>query len=341
MAGEAKGLEELSMAGVIAEGLRKRFGNVIAVDGIDFVVPPGTVGGLLGPNGAGKTTTIRMLTTLLPPDGGRATVAGYDIASETHQVRSVISLTGQYTAVDEDLTGRENLIMVGRLTRLGRRRARARADELLERFRLADAADRLVRNYSGGMRRRLDLAASVVVPPAVLFLDEPTTGLDPPARLEVWDLVRDLRGEGTTVVLTTQYLEEADRLADRISVVDAGRVIAEGTADELKTQVGGEVLTLRSTDLELASRAAKVIAVKLGVDSAKITSDTDRGELVVPIPTGSMTVFTAVRLLDAEGLEVDDVAVGRPSLDDVFLTLTGHTAQQAAAKADYSKRSPT
>jgi ABC-2 type transport system ATP-binding protein len=271
-----------------------------------------------------------MLTTLLPPDGGRATVAGYDIVTEAHQVRSVISLTGQYTAVDEDLTGKENLRMVGHLTRLGRRRARVRADELLERFGLAGAADRLVRNYSGGMRRRLDLAASVVVPPAVLFLDEPTTGLDPPARLEVWDLVRDLRGEGTTVVLTTQYLEEADRLADRISVIDEGKVIAEGTADELKRQIGGEVLTLRASDRELMSRATKVIATRLGVDPAKVTTDPDRGEVMIPIPTGSMSVFGAVRLLDAEGLELDDIALGRASLDDVFLMLTGHTAQQSA-----------
>jgi ABC-2 type transport system ATP-binding protein len=239
-------------------------------------------------------------------------------------------LTGQYTAVDEDLTGKENLRMVGHLTRLGRRRARARADELLERFGLAGAADRLVRNYSGGMRRRLDLAASVVVPPAVLFLDEPTTGLDPPARLEVWDLVRDLRGEGTTVVLTTQYLEEADRLADRISVIDEGKVIAEGTADELKRQIGGEVLTLRASDRELMSRATKVIATRLGVDPAKVTTDPDRGEVMIPIPTGSMSVFGAVRLLDAEGLELDDIALGRASLDDVFLMLTGHTAQQSA-----------
>jgi ABC-2 type transport system ATP-binding protein len=324
--------------GVFAHGLRKRFGDVVAVDGIDFVVPPGTVGGLLGPNGAGKTTTIRMLTTLLVPDGGVATVAGYDIATEAHQVRSVISLTGQYAAVDEDLTGRENLMMVGRLTRLGRRRAYARADELLERFGLANAANRLVRNYSGGMRRRLDLAASLVVPPVVLFLDEPTTGLDPPARLELWDLVRDLRAEGTTIVLTTQYLEEADRLADRISVVDAGKVIAEGTAKELKRTIGGEVFRLRSADRELASRAGKVLATRLGLDPAGATVDGEHGELLLPIPTGSLSVFEAVRLLDVEGLELDDISLDHASLDDVFLRLTGHTADSIAAP-DPSPRS--
>jgi ABC-2 type transport system ATP-binding protein len=210
--------------GVVIEGLHKRFGDFVALNGVDLVVPPGTVGGVLGPNGAGKTTLIRILCTLLAGDGGRATVAGFDVFTEPHNVRGAISLTGQYAAVDNDLTGRENLTMIGRLGRRGRHHARARADELLERFSLADAAHRLVRTYSGGMRRRLDLAASLVIPPHVLFLDEPSTGLDPPSRLELWQVVRDLRNEGTTIVLTTQYLEEADRLADMISVFDHGNV---------------------------------------------------------------------------------------------------------------------
>jgi ABC-2 type transport system ATP-binding protein len=287
------------------------------------MVAPGTVGALLGPNGAGKTTIIRMLTTLLQADGGQATVAGYDMATEAHEVRSVISLTGQYAAVDEDLNGRENLMMVGRLTRIPRRQVKARADELLERFGLANAADRLVRNYSGGMRRRLDLAASLVVPPVVLFLDEPTTGLDPPSRLELWDVVRDLRADGTTIVLTTQYLEEADRLADRVSVIDAGRIIAEGTAAQLKKQVGGEVLRLTSTDRETACRAAKVIAAKVETDPALISSHPGDADVIVPISAGSLSLFAAVRLLDSEGIELDDISLERATLDDVFLRLTG------------------
>ena len=319
--------------GVVAAGLRKQFGDFVAVDGVDLVVPPATVGGLLGPNGAGKTTIIRMLGTLLAADGGRATVAGYDIATEAHYVRSVIALTGQYTAVDEDLSGRENLVMIGRLTRLARKQAGVRADELLERFSLTDASDRLVRNFSGGMRRRLDLAASIVVPPSVLFLDEPTTGLDPSARLELWDLVRELRGDGVTILLTTQYLEEADQLADRISVVDHGKVIAEGTAEDLKREVGGEVLLMRSRDGEAARRAAKVIAVHLGIDPARIDGPSERGDVSVPIPSGALSVFRAVQLLDAEGLELDDISLGRASLDDVFLALTGHAADRSEPRA--------
>jgi ABC-2 type transport system ATP-binding protein len=303
--------------------LYRRFGDFVAVDHINFMVAPGTVGALLGPNGAGKTTTIRMLTTLLPADGGQATVAGYDITTEAHEVRSVISLTGQYAAVDEDLTGRENLTMVGRLTRISRREVKARATELLERFGLAEAADRLVRNYSGGMRRRLDLAASLVAPPVVLFLDEPTTGLDPQARLELWDVVRDLRVDGTTIVLTTQYLEEADRLADRISVIDTGRIIAEGTAAQLKQQIGGEVLRLTSADREAACRAAKVIAGRVESDPGLISSSPGETDVLVPIPAGSLSVFGAVRLLDAEGIELDDISLERATLDDVFLRLTG------------------
>jgi ABC-2 type transport system ATP-binding protein len=236
-------------------------------------------------------------------------------------------LTGQYAAVDNDLTGRENLAMIGRLGRRGRQHARARADELLERFSLAEAGDKLVRAYSGGMRRRLDLAASLVIPPRVLFLDEPTTGLDPSSRLELWAVVRDLRDEGTTIVLTTQYLEEADRLADFITVVDHGNVIAEGTAEELKARIGGEVFELRATHHQAASMAANVLATKLGVAHGDITVDRDWGRAVLPVPTGSLSVFAAVRILEAEGLELEDISLRRSSLDDVFLALTGHTAE--------------
>ena len=312
--------------GVVAEGLEKRYGTFTALDGIDFVVAPGTVAGLLGPNGAGKTTTIRILTTLLEPDGGHASVAGYDVVNQAHEVRSSIALTGQYAAVDDDLTGTENLMMLGVLGRLSRRGARARAAELLERFGLSEAAGKLVRNYSGGMRRRLDLAASLVVPPAVLFLDEPTTGLDPPSRLELWDVVRDLRREGTTVVLTTQYLEEADRLADRISVVDSGRIIAEGTADELKATVGGDVLVLSVADPSDAARAAKALTAHLGRDTSDATVDTDIGQITLPLPAQPLAPLAAARILEVEGIDVVDGSVRRPSLDDVFLSLTGHAA---------------
>ena len=320
--------------GVVVEGLRKQFGDFVALNGVDLVVPPGTVGGVLGPNGAGKTTTIRILCTLLTADAGRATVAGYDVFTEPHNVRSVISLTGQYAAVDDDLTGRENLTMIGRLGRRGRRHALARADELLARFSLSDAADKLVRTYSGGMRRRLDLAASLVIPPRVLFLDEPTTGLDPSSRLELWAVVRELRDEGTTIVLTTQYLEEADRLADMITVVDHGNVIAEGTPEDLKARIGGEVFELRATSHNGATLAANVLASRLAVDPADIIVDPDRRRAQVPIPTGAMTVFGAVRLLDTEGIELDDVTLRRSSLDDVFLALTGHSAHAFSPQPD-------
>jgi ABC-2 type transport system ATP-binding protein len=303
---------------------------VVALDGIDLIVPSGTVGGVLGPNGAGKTTAIRILTTLLSADAGRATVAGFDVFTEPHQVRSVISLTGQYTALDRDLTGRENLFMIGRLGRLGRHQAQQRADELLERFSLAFAAGKLVKTYSGGMRRRLDLAASLVVPPHVLFLDEPTTGLDPPSRLELWDVVRSLRAEGTTIVLTTQYLEEADRLADTISVVDQGRIIEEGTAEQLKARIGGEVMELAGSDGAAVLRAADLIAQKVGVAPDAVSFDPEHGRALIPVPTGSVTIFEAVRMIDAEGLELDRVNLQRSSLDDVFLALTGHAVQGAA-----------
>jgi ABC-2 type transport system ATP-binding protein len=318
--------------GVVIEGLRKCFGDFVALNGVDLVVPPGTVGGVLGPNGAGKTTMIRILCTLLAADSGRATVAGFDVMTEPHNVRSVISLTGQYAAVDDDLTGRENLTLIGRLGRRGKRHARARAGELLDRFSLAAAGDKLVKTYSGGMRRRLDLAASLVIPPRVLFLDEPTTGLDPASRQELWDVVRELRAEGTTIMLTTQYLEEADRLADMISVVDHGSIIAEGTAEDLKARIGGEVFELRASSDHGASLAANVLASRLNVDPADITVDLDSKRAQVPIPSGAMSVFGAVRLLDAEGLELDDVTLRRSSLDDVFLALTGRSAQAVAAE---------
>jgi ABC-2 type transport system ATP-binding protein len=311
--------------GVVAEGLVKRFGSFTALDGIDFVVPPGRVVGLLGPNGAGKTTAIRIFTTLLEPDGGRAVVAGYDVVTQAHQVRASIALTGQYTAVDEDLTGTENLAMIGVLDRLPVRRARARATELLERFGLSKAGHKLVRTYSGGMRRRLDLAASLVVAPVVLFLDEPTTGLDPPARLELWDVVRDLRRDGTTILLTTQYLEEADQLADRISVIDAGRIIAEGTADELKSLVGGDVLVVRVAERSDASRAAKALVEYLGGDVQALV-DEEVGQFSLPLAGRGISPFAAGRAVEDAGIAVNDVAVRRPSLDDVFLTLTGHAA---------------
>ena len=314
--------------GVTVAGVRKTFGDFVALNGVDLEVVEGTVGGILGPNGAGKTTLIRILCTLMSADAGEATVAGFNVFTQAHNVRSSISLTGQYAAVDEDLTGRENLSMIARLGRRGRRQARARADELLERFSLSDAADKLVRAYSGGMRRRLDLAASLVIPPVVLFLDEPTTGLDPPSRLELWDVVRGLRSQGTTIVLTTQYLEEADRLADMINVVDHGNIIAKGTAEDLKARIGGEVLELRGSDYEVALVAGRMLAAKLSVRAEDIAVDVAAGRVHVPIPTGSLSLFAAVRLLDNEGLELEEISLRRSSLDDVFLALTANVAQR-------------
>jgi ABC-2 type transport system ATP-binding protein len=312
--------------GVVAEGLVKRFGSFTALDGVDFRVEPGTVVGLLGPNGAGKTTTIRILTTLLRPDGGRATVAGYDVVREARVVRACIGLTGQFAAVDDDLTGRENLVLVGRLGRLPKTAAVARADRLLTTFQLADAADRALRTYSGGMRRRLDLAASLMVAPAVLFLDEPTTGLDPRSRLDLWDVIAELRGAGTTIVLTTQYLEEADRLADRISVIDGGRIIAEGTADDLKARVGGSVVAVTLADRHDAARAAGTLAEAFGLSLGEVSTDPEVGTVTVPVTAGGDALVAAVRALDAAGVSVADLVLRRPSLDDVFLALTGHHA---------------
>jgi ABC-2 type transport system ATP-binding protein len=318
----------LSDIAIEAEGLQKSYGKVRALAGIDLRVPAGTVLGLLGPNGAGKTTAVRILTTLLPLDGGSARVAGLDVAREAPALRTKIGLAGQYAAVDENLTGAENLEMVGRLYHLPKGEPRARAVELLERFDLSDAADRLVRTYSGGMRRRLDLAAALVARPPVLFLDEPTTGLDPRSRIALWETIEGRVAAGTTVLLTTQYLDEADRLADRISVIDHGKVIAEGSSDELKDQVGGEWLdvTLESNgDVEPAIAALEPIA-------AERPSMID-GVLRMPVRQRKGTIAEAVRRLNEAGIGIGDVAMRRPTLDDVFLSLTGHAAEDPDAEA--------
>ncbi|MBQ0978793.1 ATP-binding cassette domain-containing protein [Micromonospora sp. M61] len=316
---------------IVAEGLRKRYRDRYALDGFDLRVRPGTVCGLLGPNGAGKTTSVRILSTLLRLDEGRAEVAGFDVTRQPDQVRYRIGLVGQHPALDEALSGRQNLVLFGRLFHLGRRRARQRAVELLERFGLADAAEQPVSTYSGGMRRRLDLAAGMILAPAVLFLDEPTTGLDPRGRNEVWESVRELVRTGTTVLLTTQHLDEADQLADRISVVEAGRVIAEGTPDDLKTQLGGdriEVVVAAPTDL-----AAAVAQVRRVADREP-TVDADRRMVSVRIGHQAGALVDVLRALDAVNVPVADVALRRPTLDDVFLHLTGHrtrTAEEVAA----------
>jgi ABC-2 type transport system ATP-binding protein len=323
--------------GVVAEGLVKRFGSFTALAGVDFSVDEGTVVGLLGPNGAGKTTTIRILTSLLRPDGGRASVAGYDVVRSPQLVRAVIGLTGQYAAVDDDLTGRENLVLIGRLSRMAKRAATERAAVLLSAFSLVDASDRLLRTYSGGMRRRLDLAASLMVAPPVLFLDEPTTGLDPRSRLQLWDVIHGLRAQGTTIVLTTQYLEEADQLADRISVIDDGRVIAEGTADELKAAVGGDVLDLKLADRTRTADAAATLAKAFGVPEDELTVDVELGSVLVPV-SGAAALIDAVRALDAAHVPVADIGLRRPSLDDVFLSLTGHVADERPEMAAPSAR---
>jgi oleandomycin transport system ATP-binding protein len=307
---------------IYAEGLVKRFGKTVALAGVDLAVPQGTVLGMLGPNGAGKTTAVRILTTLLRPDAGHATVGGKDVLSEAHQVRELIGLTGQYAAVDEDLTGAENLVLIGRLLGYPRAQARVRAGELLDQFGLADAGGRLVKTFSGGMRRRLDLAASLVSRPEVLFLDEPTTGLDPHRRNDMWDLVRGLTADGVTVLLTTQYLDEADQLADDIVVVDHGEVIASGTADQLKAQVGGQTLLVRP--VERADQEATVAAV------AELTGQTPAvsksGEISVPVRDPQL-LAGLVRRLDSAGIVVAELSLRLPSLDEVFLTLTGHRAE--------------
>jgi ABC-2 type transport system ATP-binding protein len=309
-----------------ANGLVKSFGDTRAVDGVDLAVRAGTVYGVLGPNGAGKTTTIRMLATLLRPDAGSARVLGHDIVDEADAVRGLVSLTGQLASVDEDLTGRENLILIGRLLGLKRQAAKARATELLEAFGIADASGRLVKNYSGGMRRRLDIAASIVVTPELMFLDEPTTGLDPRSRNQVWDIVRALVGGGTTILLCTQYLDEADQLADGIAVIDQGKVIAEGTPAQLKASVGSGALHVRLIDPEQRPEAERVLARELGgvhlePDPAALSAscaDADRAA-------------EAVAELSRSGVKIAGFTLGQPSLDEVFLALTGHTAEDQAA----------
>ncbi|HEX4033021.1 MAG TPA: ATP-binding cassette domain-containing protein [Solirubrobacteraceae bacterium] len=310
-------------------GLRKRFGATVALDGIDLGVPAGTILGVLGPNGAGKTTAVRILTTLSLPDGGSARVAGYDVVNEAAEVQRQIGVAAQDATLDEILTGRENLLMLGRLGGLRRAQARVRAVELLEQFDLADAADRIVSGYSGGMRRRLDLAASLLTRPRVLFLDEPTTGLDPVSRVRMWDVIRGLVADGVTLLLTTQYLDEADELADRIVVIDHGRVIASGTAAALKAQVGGArlELTLSEADPSAATAIAELVAGPVQVSH-------DGRRMRAPARSLAGLASIVVRTLDDAGIEVDDVQVHQPSLDDVFFTLTGHsTGEDGNARA--------
>ncbi|MFF4011771.1 ATP-binding cassette domain-containing protein [Streptomyces sp. NPDC001717] len=300
---------------IVVEGLRKRYGDKQALDGLDLTVRTGTVQGILGPNGAGKTTAVRIMSTLLRPDEGRVEVGGVDVRTRADEVRSLIGLLGQNAAVDEELGGRQNLEMFGRLHHLGARRAGARADELLARFGLVDTGTKAVKQYSGGMRRRLDLAASLISRPQVLFLDEPTTGLDPRGRTEVWNAVRSLVGGGTTVLLTTQYLEEADQLADRIAVVDHGKVIAEGTADELKSRTGGDRIDVVLRDTAQLARAVSLLPGDVVVDE-------DRRMVSTQVADRMAALTGTVRALEAAGIEAEDIAVRRPTLDEVFMHLT-------------------
>ncbi len=316
------GAGHLAPGGVSVSGLVKSYGTVRALAGVDLEAPAGTVLGLLGPNGAGKTTLVRILTTLLKPDGGTARVAGLDVVEDAARLRELIGLAGQYAAVDENLTGLENLTMVGRLYGEPRRQARRRGHELLESFELLDAADRPTKTYSGGMRRRLDLAAALVASPPVLFLDEPTTGLDPRSRLQLWDTIERLVADGTTVLLTTQNLDEADRLATEIAVIDHGRVIARGTPDELKDRVGGERLEIRLDDAAAAGAAVRALT-----SMSEERPDLDGDLVSVAVRRRDGVIVDAVRALDHAGVGIEDIDVRRPTLDDVFLTLTGHAAE--------------
>lgn len=319
------------MAAITAEGLVKIYGQrrgsprVVALDGLDLEVAEGTVLGLLGPNGAGKTTTVRILATLLKPDQGRATVAGYDVVTEAEKLRHEIGLSGQYAAVDENLTGWENLYMFGRLYQLPKSQARSRAGELLDQFSLTEAGGRTIKTYSGGMRRRLDLASALIGRPRLLFLDEPTTGLDPRSRLGMWEVIRSLVRDGTTLLLTTQYLEEADELADQIAVVDTGKIIAQGTADELKALIGGErieVVVHQSTDIP---RAVELLSRDC---AGEVAVDAHTRRLTVPSVGGAQQLTAVVRDLDEVSIRIDDIALRRPTLDEVFLSLTGHGAEE-------------
>lgn len=312
------------------DAVTKRFGDHQALRGVTFSAPVGSVLGVLGPNGAGKTTTINILSTLTQPSGGTATVAGFDVVKQAKRVRAAIGLTGQYAAVDELLTGRENLVLFARLRGMDRRRARERADEMLATFSLSDAGDKRVTTYSGGMRRRVDIACGLVVPPKVVFLDEPTTGLDPRSRREVWDLVGSLSEQGITTLLTTQYLEEADALSDSIVVIDRGQVIADGTPEELKNKVGGTFCQVTPTNLADVPRVATALA-GLGVEGAGLETDEDGGTVSVPAPDGVATLTDVLRRVNDIGVELNDVSLRKPSLDQVFFTLTGAPVQDAGA----------
>jgi len=329
-----------TVSAVSVENLTKSFGETQALRGVDFEVERATVLGLLGPNGAGKTTSVRVLATLLKPDGGRAVIDGIDVAAEPKKVRARIGLTGQYAAVDDRLTGRENLIHIGRLFHLGVAESKRRAGDLLDRFDLADAADRPVRGYSGGMRRRIDIAMSLISRPAVLFLDEPTTGLDPRARQSMWELIEELVRDGTTTLLTTQYLDEAERLAKEIVVIDRGLVIARGSADQLKDASGGDRVEITLTDAADLNRVGSIVRSGISISGPEKIDEFGRS-ITIPVRDASGVVPVVVRLLDDEGVGVHDVAIRRPTLDDVFLQLTGHAAEDDAADDEAAPKEGT